>query len=125
VYFSAIPIFVQLINAIILTVVTRKHIKTMTVLMHETKKVGVVNYIRLLKVTIFLGISFFLQELPPAIFQIIVSSGPYAPNMTNMNYTYLLYVSISFAITKPLDIIIYASQSKVFRCQLSKIFCHK
>jgi hypothetical protein len=121
VYFTAMPILLQFINAVILSVVMRKHMKTMGVLMHETKNVGIVNYIRLLKVTIFLGISFLLQELPPAIFKIIVISDPNLVHATYMNATYLLYVSVSFAVTKPLDIIIYASQSKVFRRQLFKM----
>jgi hypothetical protein len=122
VYFAVIPILMQFINVIMLTIVLRKHIKTMSVLMQETKNVGVVNYIRLLKVTILLGISFLLQELPPGIFQIIVANDRYMANVTKMNSTYLLYVSVSFAVTKPLDIIIYASQSKVFRRELLKIF---
>jgi hypothetical protein len=118
VYFVALPILLQLSNLLVLMVVIRKHIKTMGVLLHESEKVGGVNYIRVLKMTILLGILFFLQELPLAIFQITVATDRYM----KMNVAYLLYVSVSFVVIKPLNFLTYASQS---RRKLLKMFCPK
>lgn len=46
----------------------------MNALMHVNKGTGAMNYLRLLKVAILLGIAFYLKELPPIIFLSILTT---------------------------------------------------
>lgn len=79
-----------------------------------------VKYIVLMKITVCLGISFFLQELPMIILSLIHI---YTQNhkVTNFHSTALSFQTISFSVGKTVDFVVYASLSPTFRSELKRI----
>lgn len=103
----------------------KKEIKKMSFLtpVKSTKISKSVKYIILIKVHIFLGISFILQETPIYISFFVLYFSKNIKSVKNANSIVVSYMILTFAIGKPIDLIIYASLSQKVKTELKRIFC--
>lgn len=103
----------------------KKEIKKMSFLtpVKSTKISKSVKYIILIKVHIFLGISFILQETPIYISFFVLYFSKNIESVKNANSIVVSYMILTFAIGKPIDLIIYASLSQKVKSELKRIFC--
>jgi hypothetical protein len=122
VYFLLIPVLLQCVLLVALLLLLKKHIKAVENLVHDNRQRSVVKYLRLMKISIFMGISFLIQEVP----LVVTLSYGFSDDlrsltrMTSMSY---VLMAISYAIGKPVDLLIYSYQSETFKKTLSKWLC--
>ena len=125
IYFSALPILIHILCTFLIIFLVQKEIKRVSFLTPSSsvKIHKNVKYLVLIKVHILLGISFIFQEVPIYASSLIVS----ALQLSNMSETIQAIVTVimfqSFAVGKPVDVIIYASLSKKVKSDLKRIFC--
>jgi hypothetical protein len=124
-YFQMLPLLIHIVELLVLQYLYRKSIRNLAALTSNikpkiTKKV---KFVVLMRVNMFLGISFVLQELPSVVLPLW---GLYDPQVYNSAFDasqglFIISISISFMIGKPIDVLIYASLSTAFRKQIKKI----
>jgi hypothetical protein len=124
-YFILIPLILHCVCIVVLAVLLRKQINAVKKLVADKQQRLVIKYLRLMKVSLLLGISFLIQEFPQAISQLYMYLANIHSLSKSMNSLSYIMMSISFAFGKPMDLLIYASQSKAFRSSLSKWICWK
>jgi hypothetical protein len=118
--FFLINIIIPCVNTIILWILMRRQIKAVSVLASHTKKP--VKYLQLMKISIFLGISFVVQEIPQVILQALLF-GTDLPSVRKFHSISSIVMTLSFAIGKPVDLIIYSMQSEAFRSKFVDMKC--
>lgn len=122
-----LPICIHIVCTFLFIVLVRKEIKKLSYLtdMCSSQILKKVKYLIIIKVHICLGISFMLQETPIyfTLSYIYFSDG--VTNLRDANSVFLNYMLLTFAIGKPIDLIIYASLSKKVKTELRKIVCCK
>jgi hypothetical protein len=123
VYFLLIPILFQCVCIVLLSVLMKKRIKAVMKLTGGGKQKAEVNYVRLMKVSLLLGISFLIQEMPLIISQVNGFTLELNYKLSKNNSLSYVLMSISYAVWKPIDMLIYATQSKAFKTTLSKWLC--
>jgi hypothetical protein len=119
VYFMVIPIILQCVCMFVLFFLMKKQIKLVMNMGIDRRQRSVVKYLRLMKVSLLLGISFFVQEMPILITALYCFSGD-LESFSKFNSLAYLLMTISFTLGKPADLLIYCSQSKAFRTTLYK-----
>lgn len=127
IYLTLLPICIHIVCTFLFIVLVRKEIKKLSYLtdMCSSQILKKVKYLIIIKVHICLGISFMLQETPIyfTLSYIYFSDG--VTNLRDANSVFLNYMLLTFAIGKPIDLIIYASLSKKVKTELQKIVCCK
>lgn len=125
VYFTSFPISIHFVCTLMFVFLVKKEIKKMSFLtpVKSTKISKSVKYIILIKVHIFLGISFILQETPIYISFFVLYFSKNIKSVKNANSIVVSYMILTFAIGKPIDLIIYASLSQKVKSELKRIFC--
>lgn len=127
VYLTSLPICIHIICTFLLIVLVRKEIKKLSFLTHmcSSQILKKVKYLIIIKVHIYLGISFMLQETPIYFSLFYLNFNDNINNLKEANSVFLNYMMLTFAIGKPIDLIIYASLSKKVKNELWKIVCCK
>lgn len=82
-----------------------------------------VKYLILMKVHIYLGISLFLQETPILVSTFLGTFGQSITGIKNASSVVLIFMFQTFAIGKPIDLLIYASLSQKVKTALLNIIC--
>lgn len=127
VYLTSLPICIHIICTFLLIVLVRKEIKKLSFLTHmcSSQILKKVKYLIIIKVHIYLGISFMLQETPIYFSLFYLNFNDNINKLKEANSVFLNYMMLTFAIGKPIDLIIYASLSKKVKNELWKIVCCK
>lgn len=128
IYFTTLPICLHCLCTFLLILMVRKEMKIMSHLIpfSSSKVLKKVNYLVLIKVHICLGISFILQETPIYVAFILPNFAENEISIQNANSVILIYMYHTFAIGKPIDLLIYASLSRKVKSDLKNIiFCRK
>lgn len=112
VYFTTLPICIHCICTILLIVMVQKEINRLSLLTSTSKALKNLNYLILIKVHIYLGISFIIQETPIYVAFILPNVSWNENNLKIANSVVLIYMYQTFAIGKPIDLIIYGSLSR-------------
>lgn len=125
VYLTLLPICIHFICTVLLIFLVRKEITRMSNLAPTSslKALRNVKYLILMKVHIYLGISFFLQETPILVTTNLGSFGQSLTGIKNASSVVLIYMFQTFAIGKPIDLLIYASLSQKVKTELLNIIC--
>jgi hypothetical protein len=121
-YFLLIPVVFQTVSLVVLRVIMKRRIKAVENLVSDNRQRSAVKYVRLMKVPLFLGISFLIQEIPLIITNVYSFSVGIKTLSKFISISYNS-MAISYSIGKPVDLLIYANQSEVFRKTLSKWLC--
>lgn len=125
VYFTTLPICIQFVCTILLIFMVRKEINRLSHLRSTSRALKNLNYLILIKVHIYLGISFIIQEAPIYVAFILTNVSWGEKNMQTTNSIILIYMYQTFAIGKPIDLLIYASLSQKVKSELMNIICCK
>ena len=125
VYFSALPICINIFCTFFLIYLVRQEINKISFLAPNcnTKIYNNVKYLILIKVHILLGISFILQEMPIYVSFVYATTGRDGLAIDTAQAVILVNMFQSFAIGKPIDVIIYASLSRKVKSELQKLLC--
>lgn len=125
VYLSFLPICIHFICTVFLIFLVRKEIKKMSYLVpiSNLKALRNVKYLILIKIHIYLGISFFLQESPILVSIVYGSFVQSLAGLKNANSLVSIFMFQTFAIGKPIDLLIYASLSQKVKTELLNIIC--
>ena len=125
VYFTSLPICFHISCTFSLIYLVRKEIARLSFLTpNGSKKVLLnVNYLVLIKVHIYLSISFIVQEIPIFVVFFLSQSSQSAQDSIKMQSLIQIFMFQSFAVGKPIDFLIYASLSRLVKGELQKMFC--
>lgn len=125
VYLTLLPICIYFICIVFLIVLVRKEITRMSHLAPASslKVLRNVKYLILMKVHIYLGISLFLQETPILVSTFLGTFGQSITGIKNASSVVLIFMFQTFAIGKPMDLLIYASLSQKVKTALLNIIC--
>ena len=125
IYFTSLPICIHISCTFSLIYLVRKEIARLSFLApNGSKKVLLnVNYLVLIKVHIYLSISFILQEIPIFVIFFLSQSSQSAQDSIKMQSLIQIFMFQSFAVGKPIDFLIYASLSRLVKGELQKMFC--
>lgn len=125
VYLTLLPICIHFTCTVLLIFLVRKEIKRMSNLAPTSslKALRNVKYLILMKIDIYLGISFFLQETPILVSTVFGSFIQSLTGIKNASSVVLIYMFQTFAIGKPIDLLIYASLSQKVKTELLNIIC--
>ena len=125
IYFTSLPICIHISCTFSLIYLVRKEIARLSfVAPNGSKKVLLnVNYLVLIKVHIYLSISFIVQEIPIFVVFFLSQSSQSAQDSIKMQSLIQIFMFQSFAVGKPIDFLIYASLSRLVKGELQKMFC--
>lgn len=125
VYFTTLPICIHCICTILLILMVRKEFNRLSLLTSTSKALKNLNYLILIKVHIYLGISFIIQETPISVAFILPNVSWNENSLQIANSVVLIYMYQTIAIGKPIDLIIYGSLSRKVKSELKNFICCK
>lgn len=125
VYFTTLPICIHCICTIRLILMVRKEINRLSLFTSTSKALKNLNYLILIKVHIYLGISFIIQETPISVAFILPNVSWNENSLQIANSVVLIYMYQTIAIGKPIDLIIYGSLSRKVKSELKNFICCK
>lgn len=124
-YFTTIPICIHCLCTLFLILMVRNEIKRMSYFIpfSSSKVLKKVSYLILIKVHIYLGISFILQETPIYVAFILPNFTTHELRIQNANSIIHIYMYLTFVLGKPTDLLIYASLSRKVKSDIRNIIC--